>query len=101
MKNILKPLLLGMLTYCAAQSVLAEEVLLPIGAQGGELQSIDRPGRGTHRDTISQRFGDPISVNGPVGDPPITRLEYEDFYVFLEYEHTVHTVLKHRRQDEQ
>jgi Tfp pilus assembly protein PilW len=72
----------------------ADQVQIPVGSQGAEKASVERPGRGTHRDTVVRRYGQPLASTDPVGDPPISRLEYADFFVYFEYDRVIHTVLR-------
>lgn len=50
------------------------------------------PERGLDKSTVETRLGSPQRVEGPVGEPPITRWVYADFIVVFEYDHVVHTV---------
>jgi hypothetical protein len=43
---------------------------------------------------VEANFGTPQSRVSPVGDPPITRWEYESFVVFFEYDKVIHSVTK-------
>ena len=45
---------------------------------------------------VEARFGKPDSVQGPVGEPPITRWDYPRFSVFFEYDTVLDTVI-HRK----
>lgn len=45
--------------------------------------------RGKSQSAVEARYGDPDSVAGPVGDPPITRWFYDKFTVVFEYDHVV------------
>ncbi|MBT8139373.1 MAG: hypothetical protein KJP25_06380 [Gammaproteobacteria bacterium] len=74
----------------------AESVRVPIASQGGNASDIARPTAGMTGDRVLARFGEPLRALAPVGDPPITRWEYADFFVYFEYNHVVHAVLKHR-----
>ncbi|MBT8149437.1 MAG: phosphodiesterase [Pseudomonadales bacterium] len=74
----------------------AETVRLPLASQGGDRQAQARPVAGMTGKAVVARFGDPISTAPAVGNPPISRWEYPDFYVYFEYNHVVHAVLKHR-----
>ena len=51
---------------------------------------------GMSKAEVEKLFGIPAQVQGPVGQPPITRWHYPDYVVTFEYEHVVHTVLKHK-----
>lgn len=55
------------------------------------------PPRGMTMDLVQSRFGAPLSVSGPVGEPPITRWDYDGFVVVFEYRHVIHSVQKHDR----
>lgn len=50
------------------------------------------PERGLDKSAVETRFGAPQRVEGPVGEPPITKWVYTDFIVVFEYDHVVHTV---------
>ncbi|WP_237064810.1 hypothetical protein [Microbulbifer guangxiensis] len=70
----------------------AEELEIPVGEQGKEtyIENI----RGLKKDEVSARLGEPLGIQGPVGDPAITRWEYQDFYVYFEWDTVLHTVRK-------
>ncbi len=53
-----------------------------------------RPSRGMTQASVESRYGSPISVEAPVGEPPITRWVYSDFVVFFEYDRVIHAVVK-------
>ena len=53
-----------------------------------------RPTRGMTQTSVESKFGSPVKVNAPVGEPPITRWEYKDFVVFFEYDRVIHAVVK-------
>ena len=53
-----------------------------------------RPTRGMTQNSVQSKFGSPVTVKAPVGDPPITRWEYKDFVVFFEYDRVIHAVAK-------
>lgn len=88
------PLLAGAATLLFALGVQAETIEVPVGAQGGDAYVAQV--RGLKKDEVSSRLGDPIGIQGPVGDPAITRWEYADFYVYFERDTVLHTVRKHR-----
>jgi len=52
------------------------------------------PTRGMSQATVESTFGSPVSVEAPVGDPPITRWVYKDFIVYFEYNLVIHSVAK-------
>jgi len=53
-----------------------------------------RPTRGMTQNGVQSKYGSPVNVRAPVGDPPITRWEYQDFVVFFEYDRVIHAVAK-------
>jgi len=53
-----------------------------------------RPSRGMTQESVESKYGSPISVDAPVGEPPISRWEYADFVVFFEYDKVIHAVVK-------
>ncbi|GGY84951.1 phosphodiesterase [Marinobacter zhanjiangensis] len=74
----------------------AEQVKVPVMSQG-DRESIKLPDTGQTRETVRKRFGDPARTSGPVGDPPISQWHYDDFVVYFEYNHVIHTVARHSR----
>ncbi|MGI9235765.1 MAG: hypothetical protein ACR2QZ_00115 [Woeseiaceae bacterium] len=53
-----------------------------------------QPTRGMTQNSVESKYGSPVAVKAPVGDPPITRWEYKDFVVFFEYDRVIHAVAK-------
>jgi hypothetical protein len=53
-----------------------------------------KPTRGMTQARVEANFGTPQSRVSPVGDPPITRWEYDQFVVFFEYDKVIHSVTK-------
>ncbi len=74
----------------------AELIEIPIASQAQSSLSIPRPERGASTVSVESEYGAPVSKTPTVGDPPISRWDYPDFYVYFEYEHVIHTVLKHQ-----
>ncbi len=62
------------------------------GAAAGSSEA--RPTRGMTQASVESRYGSPVEIKAPVGDPPITRWEYQDFVVFFEYDKVIHAVAK-------
>ncbi|MGM0569603.1 hypothetical protein [Marinobacter sp.] len=79
-----------------SQPVQAEQVKVPVMSQG-DRDSVALPGTGQSREAVRQRFGDPVSTSGPVGDPPISQWHYDNFVVYFEYNHVIHAVARHNR----
>ena len=61
------------------------------GADSGD----PRPTRGMSQASVQSKYGSPAAVRSPVGDPPITRWEYQNFIVYFEYDKVIHAVTKH------
>lgn len=59
--------------------------------------SIARPAHGMTMDQVEQRFGAPRERLGPVGEPPISHWVYDDFVVYFENRHVIHSVVPHRK----
>lgn len=60
-------------------------------------RSMTTPPRGMTMDRVRDRFGTPAEQRPPVGDPPITRWEYDRFVVYFEYQYVLHSVVKRER----
>ncbi len=88
--------LLLLCVLCLPFTVLAAgDVLhIPLSQQGDN--KMPRPGKGMSKAEVEKLFGVPENSQGPVGQPPITRWQYSEYVVIFEYDHVVHTVLKHK-----
>lgn len=75
----------------------ADEVRVPVMSQADRSSQVKMPRSGQSRSSVRSQFGDPRETRGPVGDPPITQWHYDDFVVYFEYDHVIHTVLKPNR----
>ncbi|ARN75846.1 hypothetical protein [Oceanicoccus sagamiensis] len=84
----------------ASPLLLAEDVVVPIHSQGAYLADIKRPQRQQSSQHVIEQFGEPQVKHAATGEPPISRWDYQDFGVYFENDHVIHTVLKHRRQDQ-
>ncbi len=74
----------------------AEIIKIPIASQADDLQDIPRPERGSSKENVLAEYGNALTTNDSVGEPPISRWEYQDFYVVFESNYVIHTFLKHR-----
>lgn len=52
-------------------------------------QGVSRPVRGLTMDEVRSKFGEPLEVDGPVGNPPITRWSYDHFTVVFESNYVI------------
>jgi hypothetical protein len=80
--------LLGVLPAAQADVLIIEKL---------EAAKIEMPMRGATMDRVRQLFGAPQSVSGPVGEPPITRWDYDKFVVVFEHNRVIHSVARHNR----
>jgi len=53
-----------------------------------------RPTRGMSQASVQSKFGSPEAVRSPVGNPPISRWEYQEFIVYFEHDKVIHAVTK-------
>jgi len=54
---------------------------------------MDVPVNGMTTADVRARYGEPVTTHAPIGDPPITRWEYDRWNVFFEYDIVLFTVL--------
>lgn len=80
--------------FLASTATYAETVEVPVGEQGYVAEANHL--RGKKRDQVTTELGEPLKIQGPVGEPAITRWEYTDFFVYFEYDRVLHTVKKHQ-----
>ncbi len=50
------------------------------------------PAKGMSMDAVAQIHGQPRTVRAAVGDPPITRWIYDEYTVYFEHKHVIHSV---------
>ena len=81
------------LTLCLSQSVSADVLLIEAVAQDNA-NPIQRPSNGMSMDSVQASYGEPGTTHGPIGDPPITRWDYDGYSVYFEYDLVLHSVLQ-------
>ena len=91
-----KQLITILFGFFLANSVIAESVVVPLGQQAADKQTIDRPRQGMNKDQVQQRYGSPKRWLDAVGEPPISRWIYDNFTVYFEYDTVIHSVLNHQ-----
>ncbi|MCF6225514.1 MAG: hypothetical protein L3J22_04315 [Xanthomonadales bacterium] len=52
------------------------------------------PQNGLSMSTVRQQYGEPLKEHPAIGEPPITRWEYQDFTVFFENDQVITAVQK-------
>ena len=76
---------------------IVQTMSIPVGQQAPALQGITVPNRGMTEEGVESSFGTPIMRNGPVGQPPISYWEYDNYFVYFDSGRVLHSVLKHNR----
>jgi hypothetical protein len=74
----------------AADGALADVLLIEEVRQADRM---DLPSNGQTMEEVEARFGAPGKKHAAVGDPPITRWEYERWSVYFEYSRVLFTAL--------
>jgi hypothetical protein len=59
-----------------------------------EVKTVDTPRRGASMDKVKKLLGEPLSISGAVGDPPITTWVYADRIIYFEYSSVIHVVAR-------
>lgn len=95
-----KQFLLIVIFTLGSSTSFAETITIPIANQGNYLGNVDKPVTGQKKRSVQAKYGQPMASSGPSGEPPITRWDYENFSVYFESETVIHSVLKHRKQNE-
>jgi hypothetical protein len=88
---LLSGLLLGAGLGLFPAATLSADVLLI-----EEVRQADRmelPANGLRQAEVRARFGEPAATHAPVGDPPITRWDYDGWSVYFEHDLVLFTVL--------
>ena len=87
--------IIGFLTLLSAHnSILADEVKIPVGQQSIKNQGIERPKSGMSKGQVEQYYGMPQRVVDTIGEPPISSWEYPNYIVYFEHDRVIHAVLK-------
>ncbi|MGD9660736.1 MAG: hypothetical protein AB7U63_05630 [Porticoccaceae bacterium] len=96
--SLMRLALVLLLCSLAAPALQAETILIPLGQQQLGAHGEELPRKGELKASVKNRFGEAINISTPVGNPPITTWEYADFFVYFEYDHVIHAVVKFRPQ---
>lgn len=82
--------------------MMAFAALAPLGSVTADVLLIEEvrqaermelPENGTSQSEVRSRFGEPEQVHATVGDPPITRWDYDRWSVYFEHDLVLFTVL--------
>lgn len=58
-----------------------------------QVERMDLPKNGMTKDQVEQHFGAPADRKAAVGDPPISRWDYDDYSVYFERDLVLFSVL--------
>jgi hypothetical protein len=78
-------------------TALAEEIRMSVKSQAQQSLQEDLPRNGLSESSVKNGWGQPQSVTGPVGEPPIYQWHYQNFIVFFESNRVIHSVLRQDR----
>jgi hypothetical protein len=81
---------LTLILLLGAPLLHADVLLIEQVRQAGRMNV---PENGQTQADVEARFGAPASKSNPVGQPPITRWDYEHWNVYFEYDRVLFTVL--------
>ncbi len=74
--------------------VITGTVVETTGPAAPPPEDMNIPVRGMHMDQVEKMYGKPVSINPPVGEPPITRWDYPGYSVYFEYSYVIQSVGK-------
>ena len=89
-RTILTLMLLGIMNLAGSGPLPADVLLIEEVRQSERLQL---PENGTSMADVRAQYGEPVNALAAVGDPPITRWDYDQWSVYFEYELVLFTVL--------
>jgi len=96
MDSIRSLVLVLSLALTGASPVLAD-VLLMEGIQSAP--AVDVPRNGITMTQVRQQYGSPVTERPAVGEPPITRWDYQGYSVFFEHDLVLHSVIHHQAKN--
>jgi hypothetical protein len=85
-----------LLVFSAGFGVTATVQADVLSLENNAASAVARPTKGMSMSAVEQQFGVPLEKHPAVGNPPITRWDYDNFAVFFEYQHVVHAVAKRK-----
>ncbi|MGB1580441.1 MAG: hypothetical protein ACPHER_02915 [Nevskiales bacterium] len=60
------------------------------------ISMMQTPSRGLSKANVRAAYGEPSTTTAAVGDPPISRWDYDGFHVFFEYDLVLHSVIPNK-----
>lgn len=91
MTRMVLALILAVFTGFTQLSELSADVLLIEEVRQSDRMEV--PVNGLNTADVRARFGEPVTIHSTVGDPPISRWEYDRWSVYFEYDIVLFTVL--------
>ncbi len=92
MRQQLRFAVLGMGLFLAG-GVHADVLTMPEPAPAIRDTGAAPPSRGQTMDQVRARLGEPESIRGPIGDPPITRWDYGTLVVVFEHRQVITSIV--------
>ncbi len=83
-------IVLALVLALTLHTVSADVLILDEVRQAAQM---DLPKNGQTKAQVEQKFGTPAKKYAAVGDPPITRWDYDGFNVYFEYDLVLYPVL--------
>ncbi len=74
----------------ALPTAMADVLLIE---QVRQAERMTLPVNGETKAAVEARYGTPVNRSGPVGDPPISKWEYQRWSVYFEYDRVLFTVI--------
>ncbi|MFO7857693.1 MAG: hypothetical protein R6V11_02100 [Ectothiorhodospiraceae bacterium] len=84
-------LALVLITSTAAGAASAETLLINAVE---DQEAAELPDRGVSKDQVREQYGQPAERHDAVGEPPITRWDYDDYSLYFEHDRLLHTVAR-------
>ena len=75
---------------CGLNAQAQQTIIVPVGQQQGMVTNL--PKQGMTASAVVEKYGKPMRVAGPYGQPPITRWYFEGFSVYFESGFVLHSV---------
>ncbi len=79
---------------CAGTGVVQADILHTPDGGFGVVERAGLPSRGQSQVAVLRQHGEPKQRHATVGDPPITRWDYDDFSVVFEGDYVLHSVVR-------
>lgn len=83
-------ILMTVILFLAIQNGFADVLLIE---EVRHASNMELPKQGQSMNDVQSRYGEPETRHGAVGDPPISRWDYDDFSVYFEHNLVLSSVL--------